>query len=83
MDLIGFDQLLEETDLVVTGEGRMDWQSAFGKVPGGVCQESEKPEEFRWQPWWAEWALDANGWQNLESEVSCRRFQGRWSLKKP
>lgn len=36
LDLIGFDQLLEGADLVVTGEGRMDWQSAFGKVPGGV-----------------------------------------------
>lgn len=31
-----FDSLLEGTDLVVTGEGRMDWQSAFGKVPSGV-----------------------------------------------
>ena len=24
------------TDLVVTGEGRIDWQSAFGKVPSGI-----------------------------------------------
>ena len=23
-------------DLVVTGEGRIDWQSAFGKVPSGI-----------------------------------------------
>ena len=23
-------------DLVITGEGRMDWQSAFGKVPSGI-----------------------------------------------
>lgn len=36
LDLIGFDSLLEGVDLVVTGEGRMDWQSAFGKVPSGV-----------------------------------------------
>ena len=41
LDLIGFDQLLEETDLVVTGEGRMDWQSAFGKVPGGVAKRAK------------------------------------------
>ena len=33
LDLIDFDGLLEGTDLVVTGEGRIDWQSAFGKVP--------------------------------------------------
>ena len=36
MDLIDFDSYLEGTDLVVTGEGRMDWQSAYGKVPSGV-----------------------------------------------
>ncbi len=38
LDLIGFDGLLEGTDLVVTGEGRIDWQSAFGKVPSGIGQ---------------------------------------------
>lgn len=36
LDLIGFDQMLDGVDLVVTGEGRMDWQSAFGKVPSGI-----------------------------------------------
>lgn len=36
LDLIQFDELLEGTDLVVTGEGRIDWQSAFGKVPSGI-----------------------------------------------
>lgn len=36
LDLIRFDTLLEGTDLVVTGEGRIDWQSAFGKVPSGI-----------------------------------------------
>lgn len=38
LDLIDFDGLLEGTDLVVTGEGQMDWQSAFGKAPGGIGQ---------------------------------------------
>lgn len=36
LDLIDFDGLLEGVDMVVTGEGRIDWQSAFGKVPSGV-----------------------------------------------
>ncbi|MGN0292538.1 MAG: glycerate kinase, partial [Lachnospiraceae bacterium] len=36
LDLIDFNSHLEGTDLVITGEGRMDWQSAFGKVPGGI-----------------------------------------------
>lgn len=42
LDLIGFDGFLEGVDLVVTGEGRMDWQSAFGKVPGGVALRAKK-----------------------------------------
>lgn len=36
LDLIDFNHLLEDVDVVITGEGRMDWQSAFGKVPSGV-----------------------------------------------
>ncbi|WP_349672080.1 glycerate kinase [Lacrimispora sp.] len=46
LDLIQFDALLKEVDLVVTGEGRMDWQSAFGKVPSGIgmrCKEKGIP----------------------------------------
>lgn len=36
LDLIDFDSRLEGVDLVVTGEGRTDWQSCFGKVMQGV-----------------------------------------------
>lgn len=36
LDLIDFNTLLSDVDLVITGEGRMDWQSAFGKVPSGI-----------------------------------------------
>ena len=36
LDLIGFDERLKGVDLVVTGEGRTDWQSCFGKVMQGV-----------------------------------------------
>ena len=36
LDLIDFDGRLEGVDLVVTGEGRTDWQSCFGKVMQGV-----------------------------------------------
>ena len=42
LDLIGFDQRLEGTDLVVTGEGRTDWQSCFGKVMQGVGERATK-----------------------------------------
>ena len=36
LDLIHFDKRLDGVDLVVTGEGRTDWQSCFGKVMSGV-----------------------------------------------
>lgn len=46
LDLIHFDELLDGVDLVVTGEGRIDWQSAFGKVPSGIgrrCRQKGIP----------------------------------------
>lgn len=46
LDLIKFDDLLDETDVVITGEGRMDFQSAFGKVASGVgkrCKNKNIP----------------------------------------
>jgi len=38
LDLIEFDSRLGGVDYVITGEGRMDWQSCFGKVVQGVGQ---------------------------------------------
>lgn len=37
MKLLEFDACLESTDLVITGEGRIDFQSAYGKVVAGVA----------------------------------------------
>ena len=34
--LIGLEKAIEEADLVITGEGRLDEQSYFGKVVGVV-----------------------------------------------
>lgn len=42
LDLIRFDQALERADLVVTGEGRTDWQSCFGKVMQGVGDRAKR-----------------------------------------
>lgn len=42
LDSVDFDGLLREADCVFTGEGRMDWQSAFGKVPGAVARRCQK-----------------------------------------
>lgn len=46
LDLMDFDRLLQGVDAVITGEGRIDWQSAFGKVPCGVgkrCKNRQIP----------------------------------------
>ncbi len=37
LDLVGFDALLSEADLCVTGEGHADAQTAHGKVVSGVA----------------------------------------------
>ena len=42
LDLIDFDARLDGADLVVTGEGRTDWQSCFGKVMQGVGERAAK-----------------------------------------
>ena len=40
LDMLRFDQLLAQTDLVVTGEGRTDAQSLMGKVVGTVVRRA-------------------------------------------
>lgn len=42
LDLIGFDERLAAVDLVVTGEGRTDRQSCFGKVVQGVGERAKR-----------------------------------------
>ncbi|MBQ6003252.1 MAG: glycerate kinase [Clostridia bacterium] len=36
LDMYGFDEALKSSDLVITGEGRADRQSAYGKVLSGI-----------------------------------------------
>jgi glycerate kinase len=40
MELTGFDEALDATDLVLTGEGRVDGQTAFGKTAMGVARRA-------------------------------------------
>jgi len=42
LDAIRIDEALAGADLVITGEGRMDAQSAFGKAPVGVAHRAKK-----------------------------------------
>lgn len=38
MDYLRFDELIQGADLLITGEGRMDRQTLFGKVPVGITR---------------------------------------------
>jgi glycerate kinase len=42
LDLVGFDTLAREADLVVTGEGRVDATTLEGKAPGAVLRRCER-----------------------------------------
>lgn len=42
LETTGFDGLVAEADLVITGEGRTDFQTAFGKAPVGVARIAKK-----------------------------------------
>lgn len=42
LDVIGFREDVKTADIVVTGEGRLDFQTAMGKAPVGVAKEAKK-----------------------------------------
>ncbi len=41
MDIVNIDQRLEGADLVVTGEGELDYQTLYNKAPIGVAQRAQ------------------------------------------
>ena len=41
LDMVQIEKYLEEADLVITGEGNMDGQSIYGKVPVGLAKRVE------------------------------------------
>ena len=38
LDMLLFDEKVKDADLVITGEGKMDYQSLMGKLPFGVAE---------------------------------------------
>jgi glycerate kinase len=42
LEATGFDELVRDVDLVITGEGRTDFQTAMGKAPVGVAAASKR-----------------------------------------
>ncbi len=41
LDIVNFDNQLEDVDIVFTGEGRIDEQTVYGKVPMGVAKHAK------------------------------------------
>ncbi|OCT10736.1 glycerate kinase [Paenibacillus pectinilyticus] len=42
LETVHFDNIVKEADLVITGEGRIDAQTIYGKTPIGVARASKK-----------------------------------------
>ena len=42
LDIVHFDERIQGCQLVITGEGRIDHQSIYGKVPTGVALAAKK-----------------------------------------
>lgn len=42
LDIVHFDNLVKDCQLVITGEGRIDNQSIYGKVPTGIALAAKK-----------------------------------------
>ena len=41
-DIVQLEKLIKESDFIITGEGKLDYQTKFGKVPFGVAQMAKK-----------------------------------------
>ena len=42
MDAVGLEEKIKDADIVITGEGRLDGQTAMGKAPVGVARLAKK-----------------------------------------
>jgi glycerate kinase len=42
LDAIGFDALIQGADMIITGEGRVDFQTLTGKAPFGIARRAHK-----------------------------------------
>lgn len=44
LDLCQFESKIENADLIITGEGRMDHQSLMGKIPGKILEAGKRKD---------------------------------------
>ena len=78
LDLVGFDEHVRDVDLVITGEGNMDEQSAAGKAPVGVARRAKRYGK----PVAAVVGGRADNWMRCTSRAStlyCRSVASPWT----
>jgi glycerate 2-kinase len=46
LSIVQFDTLVNDADLVITGEGKLDHQTVYGKVPAGVAQWTKRVKDI-------------------------------------
>ncbi len=46
LSIVAFDDLIKDADLVITGEGKLDFQTVFGKVPAGVAKWTKSVKDI-------------------------------------
>ena len=42
LEMLGADELIKNSDLIITGEGKMDFQTSMGKTPVGIAKLAKK-----------------------------------------
>lgn len=42
LDMLNADELIKNSDLIITGEGKMDFQTSMGKTPVGIANVAKK-----------------------------------------
>ncbi|MCA9283578.1 MAG: glycerate kinase [Phycisphaerales bacterium] len=76
LDAIGFDERCRQADLVLTGEGRLDAQSLFGKAAVRVARRGDRAHVPV-----AAIAGEVDPQVERLLNVACRGLKGPWSLR--
>ncbi len=45
LDMLNAEKLIENSDLIITGEGKMDFQTSMGKTPVGIAKLAKKHDK--------------------------------------
>ncbi len=46
LSIVRFDEIVKDADVVITGEGKLDFQTVFGKVPAGIASWTKQVKDI-------------------------------------